>query len=211
VAEKLRKAVRQFKLKLSFMRRKLIKPALPKNENGKVLLHIGCGKINAPGFINIDAQPMAHVHIVKDDITSLEDFDSESVDFIYMCHILEHIKRDDLVKVLTELKRVLKKNGVLRLSVPDFDRLIEVYSASGKDINSIHLQLMGGQDHDYNFHYSVFNGVYLSGLLEKVGFHNVAIWDPYNCRYHDFKDKAMRVMTVSGKKFPISLNLEAVK
>jgi len=199
------------KMQFAFLRRKLRKPALPKNPHGKVLLHIGCGKINAPEFINIDAQPLPHVHIVTDDITSLGDFDDESVDLVYMCHILEHIKRDGLIEVLTEIRRVLKKGGVLRISVPDFDRLIEVYNASGKNIDSIHLQLMGGQDHAYNFHYSVFNHTGLSNLLGKVGFRNVVPWDPYNCQYHNFKDKAMRKLTVNGKQFPISLNLEAVK
>lgn len=202
---------KKMKRQLSFFKRRIVKPALPKNENGKVLLHIGCGEINSREFINIDAQPFAHVHIVTNKITSLEVFSDESVDLVYMCHILEHIKRDILCTVMTEIKRVLKKGGILRLSVPDFDRLIEVYNASDKNVDSIHLQLMGGQDHDYNFHYSIFNRRRLSSLLEKTGFRDVTTWDPYNCEYHNFKDKAMRVMMINGKKFPISLNLEAVK
>jgi predicted SAM-dependent methyltransferase len=208
---KIHYAIRQLKLRISFMRRKLRKPALPKNENGKVLLHVGCGKINSPEFINIDAQALPHVHVVTADISSLGDFSNDSVDLVYMCHILEHIKKDSLVNVLTEMKRILKKEGVLRLSVPDFDRLIEVYIASDRDVDSIHPQLMGGQDHAYNFHYSVFNRRNLSDLLEKVGFCEITPWDPYNCQYHNFKDKAMRIMTVNGKQFPISLNLEAIK
>jgi predicted SAM-dependent methyltransferase len=203
--------LRNLKMRFAFLRRKLRKPALPKNPQGKVLIHIGCGKINSPEFINIDALPLPHIHIVTDDITSLGDFGDESVDLVYMCHILEHIKRDGLLKVLTEIKRVLKKGGVLRLSVPDFDRLIEVYNASGKNTDSIHLQLMGGQDHAYNFHYSVFNRTGLSNLLEKAGFRDVIPWDPYNCQYHNFKDKAMRELTVNGRRFPISINLEAIK
>ncbi len=209
--KRLRDARRQLKLRFSMLRRKLKRPALPKNKDGKVLLHIGCGEINSPEFINIDARPLAHVHIVTDDITSLGDFGDESVDLVYMCHILEHIKRDGLVDVLTQIKRVLKKGGVLRISVPDFDRLVEVYNASGKDINSICPQLMGGQDYPYNFHYCVFNHRYLSELFEKAGFQDVAPWDPYNCQYHNFKDKAMRSLTVNGRAYPISLNIQAVK
>jgi len=209
--KRLRDARRQLKLRFSMLRRKLRTPALPKNKDGKVLLHIGCGEINSPEFINIDARPLAHVHVVTDDITSLGDFGDESVDLVYMCHILEHIKRDALVEVLTQIKRVLKKGGVLRISVPDFDQLIEVYNASGKNMDSIHLQLMGGQDHAYNFHYSVFNHTSLSNLLGKVGFRDVVPWDPYNCQYHNFKDKATRSLTVNGRAYPISLNLEAVK
>lgn len=202
---------RNLKNKLSFFKRFIIKPSIPKNIDGKVLLHIGCGKTNSPEFINIDARPLAHVHVVTDDITSLPDFSNGTVDMVYMCHILEHIKRKDLKKVLLEMKRVLKIGGVLRLSVPDFDKLIEVYNASNKDINAISHQLMGGQDHEYNIHYSVFNYGRLTELLQEIGFQKVVSWDPDNCMYHDFKDRASRKMKANGKEFMISLNLEAVK
>ena len=202
---------RRLKTRLSFAKRRLIKPPLPENSDGKVLVHIGCGKKNSPEFINIDAQPFAHVHIVTDDITSMSDFGDGTVDLVYMCHILEHIKRNALKKVLLEMKRVLKDGGVLRISLPDFDKLIDVYNASGKDINSICRQLMGGQDHEYNIHYSVFNHRRLSELLKEVGFKTVVSWDPDNCQYHNFKDRASRKLKVNGKEYMISLILEAVK
>jgi predicted SAM-dependent methyltransferase len=196
---------------LSFLKRRFVKPALPKNDDGKVLLHIGCGEKNSPEFINIDAQPFAHVHIVTNDISSLADFATGTIDLVYMCHILEHIKRNGLMSVLSEMKRVLKDGGILRISVPDFDRLIDVYNASGKDINAISQQLMGGQDHQYNIHYSVFNHRRLSEMLKEVGFREVVSWDPDNCQYHNFKDHASRKIKVNGREYFISLNLEAVK
>lgn len=202
---------RDLKLRLSCLRRRFVRPALPKNINGKVLLHIGCGATNSPEFINIDARPLAHVHIATDDITSLGEFGTGTVDLVYMCHILEHIKGSDLKRVLLEMKRVLKIGGILRLSVPDFDKLIEVYDASGRDINVISKQLMGGQDHEYNIHYSVFNHRRLSDLLTEVGFREVVPWDPDDCQYHDFKDRASRKMKVNGAEIMISLNLEAIK
>ena len=207
----LKKLRKRLKLQLSLVRRRVIKPSCPKNSNGKVLVHIGCGWKNSPEFINVDAQPLAHIHIVTEDIASLPDFGDGTVDLIYMCHILEHIKRNDLKNVLSEMKRTLKDGGILRLSVPDFDRLIEVYDASGKDISTISHQLMGGQDHKFNIHYSVFNYHRLSELLKKVGFRKVVSWAPNNCLYHDFKDRASRKLKVNGKEYMISLNLEAIK
>lgn len=209
--KKLQELRKRLKLQLSFFKRRIVKPALPTNSDGKVLVHIGCGETNSPEFINVDARPLAHVHIVTDDITSIPDFSDGSVDLVYMCHILEHIKRNHLKKVLSEMKRVLKDGGVLRLSLPDFDKLIEVYNASGKDINAISHQLMGGQNHEYNIHYSVFNYQRLSELLQEAGFQKVVSWDPDNCRYHNFKDRASRKIKVNDKEYMISLNLEAVK
>jgi predicted SAM-dependent methyltransferase len=207
----LRKLRRKLKMQLSFLRRRLIEPALPKNSGGKVLLHIGCGKINSPEFVNIDAQPFPHVHIISDNITSLEDFAEAAVDLVYMCHILEHIKRRELKNVLSEMQRVLKPGGILRLSVPDFDKLLEVYNASGRNMETISLQLMGGQDNQYNIHYSVFNRRRLSELLQEVGFHSITSWDPDDCEHHDFKDKASRKISINGRQYPISLNLQAIK
>ena len=92
---KLQDLRRKLKSDMSYLKRRIVKPALPKNPDGKVLVHVGCGEKNAPGFINVDARPLARVHVVTDDITSLVDFDSDTADLVYMCHILEHVKNDD--------------------------------------------------------------------------------------------------------------------
>jgi predicted SAM-dependent methyltransferase len=202
---------RNAKRRWSFLRRRFLKPPLPQNAEGKVLLHIGCGPIKSPGFVNVDAVPYAHVHIVTDDIGRLSDFGTGTVDLVYMCHILEHFKRPTLKEVLAEMYRILKTGGVLRLSVPDFDRLLEVYAKADGNPDAICMQLMGGQDSEYNVHYSIFTHRSLSALLQAAGFSSIRPWDPQNCPHHDFKDKACKVMKVNGAQIAISLNLEAVK
>lgn len=207
----LKRMRRSLKRNLSFLMRRLIEPAPPKKAGDRLLLHIGCGPIKSPEFVNIDAVPYAHVHIVTDDIGQLSDIGDETVDLVYMCHVLEHIKRPMLERVLGEMFRIIAAGGVLRLSVPDFDRLLDVYTKAGRDPEAICMQLMGGQDSDYNIHYSIFNEASLSSLLRKAGFSSVRSWDPWHCRHHDFKDKACKVMKVNGDEIPISLNMEAVK
>ena len=206
--KKIRRALKQ---RILFAKRQVVKPSFPENSDGKVLVHIGCGKIKSPEFINVDAQPFPHVHIVTSDISSMPEFEDSTVDMVYMCHILEHLKTPEIKKVLPELKRILKKGGVLRISVPDFDKLIEVYNAADKNIDFICRQLMGGQDNQYNIHYSVFNYKHLSEILSEGGFSEIRSWDPENCQYHNFKDRASRMLEINGKEILISLNLEAVK
>ena len=48
-------------------------------------------------------------------------------------------------------------------------------------------------------------------MLQDAGFSKVVSWDPDNCRYHDFKDRASRKLNVEGSEYPISLNLEGIK
>ena len=103
---------------------------------------------------------------------------------------------------MNEWFRVLKKGGILGLSVPDFDLLIDRYKANENDINSIIDPLMGGQDYKYDFHMIVFNQSSLELLLKKMGFKEVKKWQPGSCEMTTFND-------YSNEK--ISLNLEAVK
>lgn len=182
---------------------------LPLSADGKRLLHVGCGPINSPEFINLDARPMAHVHIVTKDIFTLHVIPDASLDMVYMSHVLEHVSHSRTHQTLGEMARVLKVGGTLRISVPDFDHIVSIYECSGRNITSIVKPLMGGQDYPFNFHFNVFNERSLTQLLEVCGFTHVRQWDPRNCNHHDFDDWASREVEHLGRKFPISLNLEA--
>lgn len=50
-----------------------------------------------------------------------------SVDYVYCSHFLEHLYRHEVVQLLKECARVLKPGGMIRVVVPDLDRLIEMY------------------------------------------------------------------------------------
>ena len=193
------------------MKRKLVSPKWPVNENGQVWLHIGCGKKIYKGFINIDALPYPHIHLVKNNITEVNEFQDNSVDVVYMCHVLEHFKREEAFFVLREMHRLLKPSGKLFLSVPDFDKLLFVYGESGNHVNVIHDQLMGGQDNPYNVHYTIFSQESLSCLLRKAGFEVVEEWMPETLKEFQVNDRSSRKLNLNGQRFSISLNLVATK
>jgi len=175
------------------------------------LLHVGCGPINAHGFINIDARPQPHVHIVTRNLFKLWMIPDASADLIYMCHVLEHVGHNDSMSTLREMYRILRPGGVLRISVPDLDLLIAAYQGSGHQIRAIERALMGGQDYRFNFHYAAFNAEHLRNLLLTGGFRTTREWNPLDCEHHDFADWASRPISWNGRDFPVSLNLEGVK
>lgn len=185
-------------------------PPLPKNPDGKVLVHIGCGELNDSRYINIDARSMPHVHHVTQSL-ELSQFDSSSVDLIYSCHVLEHLSYRNLSSTISNWFSRLKPGGILRISVPSFDAIIEIYSDQGKSIDAIKLPLLGGQDYDFNYHNSIFNYSCLTELLRRCGFTNIRQWDPKSASYYNFDDWAGKKFIVGGKEYQISLNLEAVK
>src|SRR5687767_14889884 len=93
-------------------------------------LHLGCGKRYIPGFVHIDAVEYPHIDHVTT-IDTLSFLRDNSVDLIYTCHVLEHFKRKDVLRVLSEWYRVLRPSGVLRISVPDFAQLVRIYQRTG--------------------------------------------------------------------------------
>lgn len=190
--------------------RRIKAPSIPKNEDGKVLIHLGCGPISDPRWINVDLLYLPHIHHIQD-ITKLGNFPDDTADLIYACHVFEHVSHRSLQDVLAEWRRVLKPGGVLRLSVPDFDDMLKIYNSEGGSIKSVVKPLMGGQDYAYNFHYSIFNEAYLSDLLKNAGFKEVRGWNPETAPYHNFKDWSSRLYPINGHEYHISLNLEAVK
>lgn len=183
------------------------KPKLPNNK--KVLLHLGCGKINKDGFINIDKLPFPHIHYLSG-VDKLPFLKNDSVDFIYISHCLEHIEMAKIPEVLKEYNRVLKKNGVLRISVPNLEVIIKMY-LDHKDIGQIWEPLLGGQDYKYNFHFSVYDKPYLTKLLSEAGFSIIENWVNGQDEYTNFGDWSGRPVKVNKQDYPISLNLQATK
>lgn len=189
--------------------RKLRAPQLP-SPAGPVLIHIGCGEINDPRFINIDARPFPHVHKVTTSLR-LEDFESNTVDLIYSCHVVEHVSFREVAALFSRWRDTLKEGGIVRISVPDFDHIVAMYGAENRNINSILPALMGGQDYPFNFHYAAFNAESLTQLFLDAGFSKVEKWDPKNITMHSFDDWAGRELEIGTKKYPISLNMQAIK
>lgn len=184
------------------------RPRLP---NGEVRLHLCCGKIDHPGFINIDAIPRRRVHCVQA-VVQLVRFSDASVDLVYACHVLEHFSHLKVPAELREWGRVLKPGGRLCLSVPDFDRILAIYQDTNRDVDTILSALMTGQEYAYNYHRVIFNKEYLSGLLLAASFRQVDKWTPNDGGIgHDVDDWSQRPLMVNGKPYPVGLNLEAVR
>lgn len=82
------------------------------------LLHLGCGPVILPGWVNIDVHPYPGVDRVLD---LREGLPFEQASFIFAEHFIEHFALEDALRLATECRRALADDGVLRLTTPNLD------------------------------------------------------------------------------------------
>jgi len=151
----------------------------------KVKLNLGAGDIPIDGYVNIDRKTGQEVYPLA--------YDDNSVDEIRASHILEHFGMREVEKVLKNWVDKLKPGGLIKIAVPDFDKIIQLY----KDGDAKTLgYLFGGQIDHNDYHKSTFNLKSLATQLERAGIQIVSHWDS------EVEDCA---------SLPVSLNLQGNK
>jgi SAM-dependent methyltransferase len=143
-------------------------------------LHLGCGKRQLAGYVHVDIADFPHIDL-RTSVDNLEFFNSETVEEIYASHTFEYFDRIEAPKVLSEWYRVLKPEGRLYVTVPDFDSLIKIYQESNS-LNKIIGPLFGrwiiGENLNPIFHKTVWNEIEFSTVLEDSGFKSVERFNP---------------------------------
>lgn len=81
-------------------------------------LHIGSGPVAIQGWTNVDVTAYEGVDVVLD---VRKPWPFENVELIFAEHFLEHLTLTEGLRFLRECRRVLREDGVLRLSTPNLD------------------------------------------------------------------------------------------
>jgi SAM-dependent methyltransferase len=90
------------------------------------MLNIGCGATNQPDWINLDVAPV-DPSVMAVDINNGLPFSSEFVGVCYSSHVLEHLDKAGARNLIAECFRVLSRGGVIRLVLPDLEKLAQEY------------------------------------------------------------------------------------
>jgi len=178
-------------------------------------LHLGCWHRNFPGFINVDLCDMPHINY-KSNINKLPFIENSEIDLIYCSHAFEYFDLVEAKDVLKEWKRVLKTDGVLRLAVPNFDALVEVYKQTN-NINKILGPLYGRMEinngNNTLYHKTCYDFSSLKFLLEENGFKNVGLYDWRETEHSKYDDHSQAYFPHMDKEngILVSLNIECQK
>jgi SAM-dependent methyltransferase len=163
-----------------------------------VNLDLGCGYVDHPDFIAVDKLNYGH-NIIADVLEGLP-FPDDYFDFVLMNHTLQMFKYDELPIVLKEVRRVMKKNGILRILVPDLDRAITAYQKGDASYFPISDELepdLSGKLARYMFWHGdthcMFNWQSLISLLERNGFDSMYVDTFGNCEL-DSREKESLVV-----------------
>jgi len=85
------------------------------------VLDLGCGARKIEGAVGMDQEPLQNVDVVH----NLDAFpypqESSSFDRIVLRHVLEHL--DDVIKVMNEVHRIGKPDGMVEIHTPHFTSL----------------------------------------------------------------------------------------
>jgi predicted SAM-dependent methyltransferase len=169
-------------------------------------LHIG-GQVRTAGWEVLDANPgpcVDHVGNAGD----LSAFADDSFEQLYASHVLEHFDyQGQLIKTLTEWRRVLVPNGTLCVSVPDLDVLARLFLdrtlLSWQERFLVMRMIFGGHIDKYDYHLVGLNEEFLTSYLQAAGFVNFRRVSDFGL-FNDTSGMAL-------KTIPISLNMVATK
>jgi SAM-dependent methyltransferase len=95
-------------------------------------LNWGCGASGEPGWINSDIKEGPGIDLPADIMKGLP-LEDAAVDYAVSVHALPELPLDMQVPVLTELRRVIRPGGALRLVLPDVTKGVAAYERGDRD------------------------------------------------------------------------------
>jgi len=149
-------------------------------------LDLGAGSVRIEGYTPIDRLCGKEVYPL--------DYPDGSVGEVRASHILEHFSHRQTQQVLADWVRVLKPGGLLKVAVPNFDKIVEYYN-EGTD-QRIEAFMFGAHSDTNDYHGAMFNEQKLRELLSIAGLVDIGPW------VSEVEDCA---------SMPVSLNLQGRK
>jgi len=179
-----------------------------------IKINMGCGwRDFGSDWDHVDGGDYPHL----DSHSILElPYEDNTVDLIYASHVLEYFDRKEGTTVLNEWHRVLKPGGRLRVAVPDFQSMVELYLNKGMLLEEFLGPLYGKMEMGCKniYHKTTYDFNSLQSQLKLIGFKEIKKYDWRNYAVHvDNDDHSQAYIPHMDKESGtlISLNMEAIK
>ena len=126
------------------------------------------GSAISPTAITLDMPHMycpsleGHRQHLRGDATNLSFICDGAFDFIYSSHLIEDFYYEELIRIISEWRRILAPEGVLVLNCPDQKRFLDHCERTGQSINAHHKEL------DFSLRHFVDRVLALTGRWDTV-------------------------------------------
>jgi len=127
----------------------------------------------------------------------------QSTDFIYSSHFLEHLFKDDAIRLLKSCAHALKPGGVIRISIPDLAYAVSLYSLGRKMEMLNDYFFVEGKGSYLARHKYMYDFEMIKDALEQAGFLNVTC-----CEYQRGRTPEINVLDVYPE---VSIFVEATR
>ena len=104
------------------------------------------------------------------DLTKPLPFADDSVAAVFSSHVFEHLFRDEIVRLIAEVHRVLVPGGVCRVVVPDLEKVVAAYDPEAPERFLSSMFEADTRAAVKNGHHWGFTGASLKKLFEAGGF-----------------------------------------
>lgn len=88
-------------------------------------INLGSGRDYRAGLLNVDG----NIACRKDlwiDLRNRLPFPDRSASLVFCCHMLEHLFPDDAIRLLAEVRRILRDDGVARIATPGMEYAMDI-------------------------------------------------------------------------------------
>jgi len=156
-----------------------------------------------------------HPHLdYRRPVDALPMFPNGYADLLYNSHQVAYYDRFQIRDVLQEWRRVLKPGGILRLSTPDFAKVVEIYLRD-RDL-SAHYGFLHGRYETRSgpiYYRMVYDHSTLEATLLRAGFRAVRRYDWRQTVHRDYDDYSQAYLPHMDAEHGamMSLNVEALK
>lgn len=101
-------------------------------------LHLGCGYHVLSGWLNTDVFSSSTVAYVN--VTAPFPFESETFNYIFTEHVIEHLNYEQGLRMLRESFRVLRPHGKIRVVTPDFAFLKALHDPKKTELQKYYIR-----------------------------------------------------------------------
>jgi len=110
----------------------------------KSYLNLGCGQRFHPEWTNVDFVA-GNACVLSHNLRKGIPFQNEQFDVVYHSHLLEHFPKSNALTFLRDCHRVLRPRGILRIAVPNLERIARGY------LQALEEAVQGDEQWRYNY------------------------------------------------------------